>query len=245
MSETPHIALVGYHLTPGRVSRWTVGGYGVPSSYVECLRRAGGRTAIVPPGELVSPEELLEPFHGLVLVGGGDVEPHRYAQEPDAHLYGLEPDRDELELSLLHAAERAGVPALCICRGMQVMNVAFGGTLFQHLPDRPDLLEHGVPAEGTGSTHVVKTAPGSRLAAVARAEVLVCSSHHHQGVDLLGRGIVATGWSEDGLVEAIEREADGWMLGVQWHPEDTADEDPGQQRLFDTLVELARMRIDD
>ena len=162
-----------------------------------------------------------------------------------AHLHGLEPDRDELEISLLHAAGRGGVPVLCICRGMQVMNVAFGGTLFQHLPDRPGLLEHGVPAEGTESTHDVKVASGSRLAAAARAEVLICSSHHHQGVDIPGTGILATGWSEDGLVEAIEREADGWMLGVRWHPEDTADEDPGQQRLFDTLVERARMRIDD
>ncbi len=130
---------------------------------------------------------------------------------------------------------------------MQVMNVAFGGTLHQHLPDMPGLLEHGVPAADTVSTHDVKPAPGSRLLASAGVGVLSCSSHHHQGVDRLGDGLVAAGWSDDGLVEAIERAVDDpyedvWMLGVQWHPEDTAADDPAQQAIFDGFCLLAKWR---
>ena len=127
------------------------------------------------------------------------------------------------------------------------MNVAFGGTLHQHLPDMPGMLEHGVPVADTISTHDVKPAPGSRLLATAGVDVLSCSSHHHQGVDRVAEGLVATGWSDDGLVEAIElrstiRTPAAWMLGVQWHPEDTAASDPAQQALFDGLALLAKWR---
>jgi len=133
---------------------------------------------------------------------------------------------------------------------MQVMNVAFGGTLRQHLPGAPGLIEHGVPVDDTQSLHDVRTDPKSRLRATTGVEAPSCSSHHHQGVDRIGDGLRATGWSEDGLVEAIEREPEsdpedrpfeaGWMLGVQWHPEDTAGRDPAQQALFDALAILGR-----
>ncbi len=244
----PLVAVTGYHLAPGRVTRWPEGGYGVPAFYLDALRRAGARILIVSPGETNDPEEILEPFDGLVLIGGGDIDPARYGSEPDSeHTYGIEEDRDELEIGLLRAADRAHVPTLAICRGMQAMNVAFGGTLHQHLPDVPGMLEHGVPIEDTISTHDVKAAPESRLLATAGVEVLTCSSHHHQGVDRLGARLRACGWSDDGLVEAIELEvqdpyADTWMLGVQWHPEDTAMTDPAQQALFDGLVLLAKWR---
>lgn len=248
----PLVAVVAYHLADDRVPRWPHGGYGVPGPYLDALRRGGARTAIVSPGELVPPQELLEPFDGLLLVGGGDVDPHRYGQEPGPHVYGVEPDRDELEIELLRAADRLAVPTLCICRGMQVMNVAFGGTLDQHLPDRDGLLEHGVPVAGTESVHDVRTDPQSFLRATTGAEVLACSSHHHQGLDRLGEGLRGTGWSEDGLVEAIERDPEGdrehrpiegWMLGVQWHPEDTAATDPFQQALFDGLASRAEVQV--
>lgn len=236
----PWIGIVAYHLAHGRVSRWPVGGYGVPENYVEGLRRAGARSMLLLPGEEATPEEMLSRVDALVLVGGGDVEPRRYGGPTDGTIYGLEPDRDELELSLLRGADELRVPTLAICRGMQVMNVAFGGTLIPHLPAREGFLEHGTPSGDEHRTHDVRLAPGSRLAAAADADVLRCSTHHHQGVDDLG-DVVTTGWSDDGLVEAIER-PDGWIVGVQWHPEDTAADDPGQQRLFSALVERARER---
>ncbi|MBI3648699.1 MAG: GrpB family protein [Actinobacteria bacterium] len=248
MSDRPLVALVGYHLEKDRVARWPFGGYGVPAPFVDRLRAAGARTAIVSPGEAGDPEELLSPFDGLVLVGGGDVDPSRYGAEPDAeHNYGIEPDRDELEIGLLRAADRLALPTLCVCRGMQVMNVAFGGTLHQHLPAMAGMIEHGVPVADTQTMHDVRVSPGSRLLATAGVETLSCSSHHHQGVDRVGEGLLATGWSDDGLVEAVERAVDDpyagvWMVGVQWHPEDTAPEDPAQQALFDALTSLARWR---
>lgn len=251
-SYRPIVAVVAYHLAEDRVPRWPHGGYGVPGPYLDGLRRAGARTAIVSPGEPGSPEEILEPFDALLLVGGGDVDPRRYDQEPGEHVYGVEPDRDAFEIDLLLAADRMGVPTLCICRGIQVMNVAFGGALLQHLPGTPELLEHGVPVDDTQSLHDVRTDSTSRLRATAGVEALSCSSHHHQGVDRIGDGLRATGWSEDGLVEAIEREPGGapedrpyeagWMLGVQWHPEDTAEGDPAQQALFDALAILGHVR---
>ena len=243
----PLVAVVAYHLSNDRVARWPSGGFGVPAPYLDRVRAAGARVALLAPGEEGDGEELLRPFDGLLLVGGGDVDPARYGQAPEQHLYAVEPDRDDLEIALLRAADVMRLPTLCICRGMQVMNVAWGGTLHQHLPDLPGLLPHGVPIEDTESRHEVRVAPDSRLLATAGVRTLSCSSHHHQGVDRIGEGLTATGWSPDGLVEAIERvvedrDRDVWMLGVQWHPEDTAPDDTAQQAVFDGFVNLARWR---
>jgi putative glutamine amidotransferase len=236
--NVPQVAVVAYHLRPGRVSFWNVGGYGVPENYIDAIRRAGGRPALLLPGDDTPVEEMLESFDALLLVGGGDVEPSRYGRQPHAEVYGLEPDRDGLEMALLRDADRREMPTLAICRGMQVMNVAFGGTLIQHLPDHTEYLEHGTPSGQDLVRHDVKLAPDSRIAEAAGAEVLSCSTHHHQGVEGLGEGVSASGWSEDGLVEALEREG-GWMVGVQWHPEDDAKRDPTHQAVFDTLIAKA------
>jgi putative glutamine amidotransferase len=251
----PLIAVVAYHLAEDRVPRWPAGGFGVPAPYLDALRLAGTRSALLAPGEHGEPEELLEPFDGLLLVGGGDIDPSRYGAAPDLkHNYGIEIDRDETEIALLQAADRMHLPTLCICRGMQVMNVAFGGTLQQHLPDLPGLLEHGVPLEGSETVHEVTPVRGSLLSAATKSGPLTCSSHHHQGVDRVGDGLRIAGTSSDGLVEAIElpvpdldttnvSEAEiTWMLGVQWHPEETAETDPAQQSLFDALALLAKGR---
>jgi putative glutamine amidotransferase len=255
MSYRPLIAVVAYHLADDRVPRWPDGGYGVPAPYLEALRRTGARTAIIAPGEDGDPAELLEPFDGLVLVGGGDVHPSTYGADPDTeHLYGVERDRDAFEIGLVHAADRLHVPTLCICRGMQIMNIAFDGTLHQHLPEMDGLLPHGVPVENTESLHPVTLEPRTLLSATTKSGPLTCSSHHHQGVDRVGAGLVVSGRSPDGLVEAIEvpvpdmnttgvSEAEiTWMLGVQWHPEETAATDPAQQSLFDAVTLLARHR---
>ena len=244
----PLIAVVAYHLDGTRVARWPEGGYGVPALYLDALRRAGARTAILAPGERGEPEEVLDPFDGLLLVGGGDVDPARYGGVPNEHVYGVEPDRDAAEITLLHAADRLSLPTLCICRGIQVMNVAFGGTLHGHLPDVPGLQVHGVPLDGSQTIHEVKPEPGSRLAAVTKSPSLACLSHHHQGIDELGDDLAVTGRTEDGLIEAIERIVPDpedaratWMLGVQWHPEETAAHDPAQRSLFDALTQLAKI----
>jgi putative glutamine amidotransferase len=221
------------------VTKWLVGGYGVPENYVDAIRRAGGHPILLLPGDAATPHELLDRVDALVLVGGGDVEPARYGGADDATVYGVEPDRDELELGLLASAAERSTPTLAICRGMQAMNVAFGGTLIPHLPDRPGTIEHGAPGGEDRRRHTVKVAPESLLASATGTEVLDCSTHHHQGIDELGEALVATAWSDDGLVEALELPG-AWMLGVQWHPEDTAAEDAWQQRLFDALIDRAR-----
>lgn len=236
---TPEIGIVAYHLRPGRVTSWGVGGYGVPENYVDALRRAGAYAALLLPGDDRSPDELLDRLDALMLVGGGDVVPERYGREAVDEVYGLEPDRDDFEIALLLRAVERDVPTLCICRGMQVMNVAFGGDLVQHLPADDRFMTHGVPSEAESLLHDVKLLAGSRIAEAAGSEVVSSSSHHHQGVDRLGDGLVATGWTEDGLIEAIESER-GWMIGAQWHPEDTAASDPTQQGLFDALVREAQ-----
>ena len=219
---------------------WLTGAYAVPDNYVEAVRRAGGRPVLLLPGERAEPAELLDLVDALLLVGGGDVEPARYGGDGGPTIYGVEPDRDALEVDLLRTAAERSIPTLAVCRGIQVMNVAFGGTLIPNLPDEPGMLVHGSPTE-VAVRHTVKTAPDGLLAAVTDVDVLECASHHHQALAELGDGVVACGWSEDGLVEAIER-GEGWMLGVQWHPEETAGTDPAQQRLFDTLVEQATGR---
>ncbi|MFB3739339.1 MAG: gamma-glutamyl-gamma-aminobutyrate hydrolase family protein [Candidatus Velamenicoccus archaeovorus] len=235
----PSIAVVAYHLRPGRVAHWLVGGYGVPENYVDALRRAGGRAVLVLPGDPTPPSDLLHGFQGLLLVGGGDVDPARYGAQGHGEIYGVEPDRDALEIDLLREAAERELPTLAVCRGMQVLNVAFGGTLIPHLPEHEGFIEHGIPSGVEGRRHAVKVAAGSLLADATGVEVLTCSSHHHQGVDRVADGLVPTGWSEDGLVEALEAEP-GWILGVQWHPEDTAADDPAQQALFDAFVTRAR-----
>jgi gamma-glutamyl-gamma-aminobutyrate hydrolase PuuD len=235
----PEVGIVAYHLRPGRVTSWGVGGYGVPENYVDAVRRAGAHAALLLPGDERSPDDLLDRFDALMLVGGGDVAPERYGREAVDEIYGVEPDRDEFEIALLHRALERDVPALCICRGMQVMNVAFGGDLVQHLPADDRFMPHGVPTDAESLLHDVKLVAGSRIAEAVAAEVVSSSSHHHQGIDRLGHGLVETGATEDGLVEAIETER-AWIVGVQWHPEDTAASDPAQQGLFDALVRRAR-----
>jgi putative glutamine amidotransferase len=236
----PLIAIVAARLASGRVRGWRRAGFGVPEPYVLALRRAGGRALLWPPGDGVAPEELLDGFDGLLLMGGGDVDPPRYGAEPHPSVYGIERDRDDTEFALVRCAIDRGLPTLAICRGLQVLNVALGGTLTQHLPDLEHLLPHGTPVLDESVYHDINLTAGSRVAKACGTETVTGRSHHHQAVDQLGSGLVAVGWSPDGLVEALEHDtAPGWLVAVQWHPEDTAPSDPAQQGLFDTLVSQA------
>lgn len=196
---------------------------------------------LLPPTSAYPPEEALSPFAGLLLPGGGDLEPARYGAAAHPDVYGTHAERDEAELALVQAAMRIGLPTMAICRGLQILNVATGGTLYQHLPEVEGMHPHGLPITGASVFHDVKVASGTRLSDVSGRETLWCISHHHQGVDRLGEGLVPTAWSDDGLVEGIELDAEEpWVMAVQWHPEMTAAEDPSQQALFDGFVAQAR-----
>jgi putative glutamine amidotransferase len=239
----PLVGVVAYGLAPGRVDGWGTGAAAVPNPYLEALRRAGARPVLISAPEEGSPQAVLEPFDGLALIGGGDVDPARYGQPEHPDVYGMEREREALEIDLLLEADRVAMPVLGVCRGLQLVNVAFGGTLHQHLPDLPGLDRHGVPG-GPRLVHEVKVAESSRLHEACGQTTLDATSSHHQGIDRLGEGLVPVAWTGDGLVEAIERQ-DGWVVAVQWHPEETAATNPAQQGLFDAFAEQARRRADD
>jgi putative glutamine amidotransferase len=235
----PLVAIPGYRLRKGRVKLWDAwDAVGMPEQYVEAVRAAGGRPVVLPTHEGDVPQDALEGFDALVLAGGGDVDPSRYGGDSHAEVYGVDAARDDFELGLVRAAVASGVPTLCICRGMQVANVALGGTLIEHLPDVEGLAPHGVPL-GPPVHHEVRLAEDSRLRrAVEGKAVVVGTSHHHQGLGRLGEGLEAVGWTEDGLVEAVEHR-DGWLVAVQWHPEESTATDGDQAALFGALVDQA------
>ncbi|MGD9705108.1 MAG: gamma-glutamyl-gamma-aminobutyrate hydrolase family protein [Acidimicrobiia bacterium] len=198
--------------------------------YSRAVVRAGAQPATLPPitEDVTLLAESLARFDGLVLQGGGDVDPRRYGEEPGTDaLYGVIPEHDDLEFTVLAAARSIGMPILAICRGMQVLNVACGGTLVQDIGSEDHWLQ----------LHPVTLDDGSRLAeAFGTRRPLECHSVHHQSLRLLGDGLRVVGHADDGTVEAVELEGDAWIVGVQWHPEDTAADDAVQQRVFDTFV---------
>ncbi|MFL5797375.1 MAG: gamma-glutamyl-gamma-aminobutyrate hydrolase family protein [Actinomycetota bacterium] len=237
----PLIAVPAYRLPAERVKGWRAGAFAVPDLYVFAARRAGATPLAVMESEPEPAVHVLDEVDGLMLLGGGDLDPSLYGAERHPEVYGVDRDRDAVEIAMVRAAVDRGMPILAICRGIQVVNVAFGGTLVQHLPDLPGLLQHDGPGRGTPVMHDVKVSPESGLALVTGSETLVCSSHHHQAVDRLGDGLVVTARADDGVIEALEHEeALGWTVAVQWHPEDTAADDPAQQALFDALAHHAR-----
>ena len=234
----PLVAIPTYHLGPGKVGNWE-GAYALPEPYVAALVAAGARVALLPPSQPGAAGELLARFDGLLLAGGGDIQPARYGAADHPAQYGMDPDRDELELELATTAVAMGVPVLGICRGVQLLNVAFGGTLVQHLPDADGGVEHR--NEAKQAMHDVEVEPGSRLAEALGQTRATCRSHHHQGLDRIGDGFRPVAWAPDGLVEGIERDQ-GWTVGVLWHPESTAASDPVQHRLLRSFVEVASLR---
>lgn len=214
------------------------------NDYVTSLLQAGferDEIEVLGPGSAPS-----GPIDALVLGGGCDVEPSRYGEEarPDAGVE-TDADRDALDFSLFEAARRDGIPVLAICRGLQVVNVALGGTLVQDVPtERPSALPHDVPgADRTRREHNVTIAPGSRLEAIAGGGELSVNSRHHQAIGAIAPGLAVTATSPDGVVEGAEGSGTGWLVGVQWHPENLAAAgDAPSQGLFDALARVARAR---
>jgi putative glutamine amidotransferase len=195
----------------------------LPLAYVEAVQRAGGLVAMLPPDPLLAddPQQALELIDGLILAGGADIDPASYAQQAHPETVGTVPERDAFELALARGAIERDMPVLGICRGMQLINVACGGTLVQHLPERFGHEEHRrVPGSFDGAEHDVILAEGSLAARAASEVVHMSKSHHHQGVDRLGDGLLVSGTSMlDELPEAIELRDASFVLGVQWHPE--------------------------
>ncbi len=214
-------------------------------TYLDALWRAGGMEAIIAPRLIEQGEatELVDRLDGLILVGGGDVDPARYRADRHEHVYGVDDTSDELELALVLAALDREVPILAICRGMQVLNVALGGTLDQHLTGRPGLQGHGQPGSGP-AIHDVNVEAGTLLAKCQGGATMIsdCWSYHHQALDQLGTGLHVSARSDDGVIEAVEfagADQRAWMLAIQWHPERTASTDPAHQAFFDELVRQA------
>ncbi len=193
-----------------------------PLAYARAVQAAGALAVQLPPDDHAEdePEPWLELLDGLLVPGGDDIDPAAYGAEPHPKTYAGFPERDRFELALCRAAVERDLPVLGICRGFELLNVALGGTLEQHLPDRLDGdLHRQVPGTFQGE-HDVRLEPGSLAARAAGAERITVKSHHHQGADCLGEGLVAVGWAvPDDLVEAIELPGKQFVLGVLWHPE--------------------------
>jgi putative glutamine amidotransferase len=209
----------------------------LPASYVDCVAGAGGRPLLLPPaegpgGDASSAAAVIASLDALVLVGGGDVDPARYAAAADPATSGVSRQRDESEAALLAAALDAELPVLAICRGLQVLNVQLGGTLIQHLPDVVGHSGHQ-PAVGCFGTTEVRTESGSVLAKIMGEGVTVQCSHH-QAVDRLGDGLTVTARAPDGVIEGAELALAPFVIGVEWHPEQDGD-----LRLFEALVRAA------
>ncbi len=211
-------------LEKARWSVWELDAALLPMNYVQAVQRAGGLALMLPPDEQLveDPDEVLAMLDGLVLAGGADIDPATYGEQREEHTVDTVPERDRFEVALARAAIERDLPLLGICRGMQLINVACGGTLIQHLPDRFGHGEHRrVVGSFEGSDHEVNLVEGSLAQEAAGQPVHTTKSHHHQGVDCLGAGLVVSGTSvfEDELAEAIELPGKRFVLGVQWHPE--------------------------
>lgn len=234
----PRIAISGV------VRDWDGGSRtGVNSAYVRSVVLAGGVPLILSPlmGASVAGRALAE-VDGLLLTGGEDIDPAWYGAQPSPLLSPPSRERDIFELALFATARQLELPILGICRGIQLVNVAMGGSLYQDLPtERPGITEHNPSGDRAARSHAVRLTEGSRAALALGATELKVNSFHHQGVLELAPGLVATGWSEDGLIEAAEGGPDApWLLAVQWHPEEMYADDWAPDRgLFKALIEQA------
>jgi putative glutamine amidotransferase len=227
----PVVGITTY-VTDARFGVWEVESALVPAAYVRAIESAGGRPLLVPPSE-EGVEETLDALHGLIFSGGSDLDPETYGQEPHPETRGVAPERDHAELALLQAALERDLPVLAVCRGSQILNVALGGDLVQHLPDVVGDEKHR-HTPGAFADHDVDLVEGTRLSGLLGERAAV-KSHHHQGLGRLGHGLREAARAEDGALEAVEDPGRPFALGVLWHPEEGED-----LRLFEALVQAAR-----
>jgi putative glutamine amidotransferase len=209
--------------------------------YLDAMRMAGALPVILAPVRTSAVDALLDRLDALCLSGGPDLAPAHYGAAEHPELGPTEPELDRFELALARRAMARRIPVLAICRGMQVMNVARGGTLHQHLPDLELEVEHRRPTPGETATHEVELLRGSKVAEVTGGSRLPVNSFHHQALDELGRGVRAVGHADDGTVEAVQVDGAGFAIGVQWHAELLVDR-PEQLALFEALVRAAVVR---
>ena len=233
-------------LLPGKLTTNSQGVRGDSFStgrrYSEAVARAGGVVVQAQPiaQTTAAARELVARFDGVIIQGGGDIDPNRYGQKPrSSAIYGISLEHDELEIAVIRAAIELDKPVLAICRGIQILNVALGGTLHQHLAD--------VLADGEShwnKHHEINLEPNSRVAnAMKTVAPKQSHSFHHQAIDKLAPGLIVTGRAPDQTIEAVEHNAKKWIVGVQWHPEDDADTEPDQQNLFNGLVDATKWHL--
>jgi putative glutamine amidotransferase len=228
VGDVPVIGLSSYR-EPARWAAWHAPAVLLPANYVDEVTAAGGVPVLLPsvPGAASAVTRL----DGLILTGGGDLDPASYGQQPHPRTGRVSAERDKAELEYLDAALSAGLPVLGICRGLQLLNVARGGTLCQHLPE-----EAGhTPTPGTFGSHPVRLAPASRLASILGTAEAEVPTAHHQAIGELGAGVAATAWTDDGVIEAVELDGHGFVMAVQWHPEAGPD-----RRIIQALVAAAQ-----
>ena len=231
----PLIGITSYAEAGVRWGVWELPAALIPIAYVEAVERAGGRALLVPPS-LEGVDETLDALDGLLFSGGSDLDPGLYGADAHPETNGIRLERDRAELALLGAALARDMPVLAVCRGSQVLNVARGGDLVQHLPEVVGDEKHK-HTPGVFADHDVDLKEGTRLQRLLGDRAPV-KSHHHQGYGAIGEGLVESAWAEDGTVEALEDPSRRFALGVLWHPE--AGEDAA---LFEALVgEAARYR---
>jgi putative glutamine amidotransferase len=227
----PLVGVTAY-VEQARFGAWDVPAALIPLSYVQAIERAGGRALVIPPTE-EGVEETLDALDGLLLSGGSDLDPSLYGADAHAETRHVRPERDRAELALLRGALARDLPVLAVCRGSQVLNVARGGDLVQHLPETVGNEAHRETA-GMFSEHGVKVDPDSRLGGIVGDSVEV-KSHHHQGYGELGEGLRVVARADDGTIEAVEDPERRFAVGVLWHPEEGED-----AALFEALVAEAR-----
>lgn len=236
-SDAPLIGLTTYR-QQAQTGVWDVEAAFLPAVYLNAVTNAGGIAVLLPP-QAVSPDiaaRVVDQLDGLIITGGRDVDPGRYGQQPHEATDEPQPQRDQWEEALLDAAIERGVPFLGICRGMQLLNVARGGTLLQHLPDVVGDTRYNA-GEGRFTVNHVHVDEQSALGELLGREQLPVKSYHHQALDELGDGLRVTARSEDGIVQAVQLEGVPFGLAVQWHPEEDAAE---EAHLFEGLVAAAR-----